>query len=264
MEQRIILYQDMPVSYWTAGKPNKHAILFLHPAFGDHTMFGYQVPYFEKDYFVIAVDMVAHGKSQPRKTRVNMGCMPEIIVGILDALSVEKAYLVGVSLGSLVSQAFASVYPERTLSVTIVGGYSIHKDNKHIQKAQKKEMLRWVWYVLTSMRKFKAYVVDMSVGSAGGKAVFAKAISSFTRRSLRYMGGMERFFVDKSTLVPYPMQIMCGEHDTPLAIEAAKRLSSLEPHSSFAVIENAGHCANIDNPSAFNEELRLFLHSIKE
>lgn len=264
MEHRTFFYQDMPVSYWTAGKPDKHAVLFLHPAFADHTMFEYQIPYFERNYFVIAIDMVAHGKSQPRKARVDMSCMPEIIVGILDGLGVEKVYLVGVSLGSIVSQAFATVYPERTASVTIVGGYSIHKDNKHIQKAQRKEVLRWVWYVLTSMEKFKAYVVDMSVRSAEGKAIFTEAISSFTRRSLRFMGGMERFFVDKSTPVPYPIQIMCGEYDTPLALEAGKRLTCLEPHSWFAGIENAGHCANIDNPSAFNEGLRLFLHSIKQ
>lgn len=263
MEQRTFAYQDMQVSCWTAGKPDGPAIVFLHPAFGDHTMFKHQIPYFGESYFVIAVDMVAHGKSQPRKARVDMGRMPEIIAGILDACGVEKAHLVGVSLGSIVSQAVAAAYPERTASVTIVGGYSIHKDNKHIQKAQRKEMLRWVWYMLTSMKKFRAHVVGVSSGSAEGQAVFTQAISGFTRRSFQFMGGMNRFFVDMDAPVPYPMLILCGEHDTPLALEAGKRLARLEPNSRFVVIEKAGHCANIDNPPAFNAELAGFLHGIR-
>lgn len=259
IEQKVFAYKDMEVFYWTAGNPGKQAIILLHPAFGDHTMFKYQIPHFEKDYYVIAVDMVAHGKSQPRKVRVDMRDMPDIIAGILDACGIEKAHLVGVSLGSLVVQAVAHAYPNRTASVTIVGGYSIHKDNKHILKAQRKEILRWGFYMLTSMKKFKAQVVNTTMYSEEGRAMSTQAISRFTRRSFMYMGGMERFFVDIDTPVSYPLLIICGEHDMPLALDAAQRLAALEPDSQLVVIKDAGHCANIDNPSVFNTALEAFL-----
>ncbi len=257
------LYKDMEVFYTESGSPEKPAIVFLHPAFADHTMFKHQTAYFDKDYHVITVDMVAHGKSQPRKHRVDMDSMPDILAGILDASGIVKAHLVGVSLGSIVAQAMASAYPERTASVTIVGGYSIHKDNKHIQQAQRKEMLRWVFMMLTSMKKFKSYVVEVSTYSDEAKATFTKAISGFTRRSFMYMRGMERFFVDMAEPVSYPLLILCGEHDTPLALEAGKRLSALEPGSCFIVIKDAGHCANIDNPDVFNPELETFIKGIE-
>jgi 3-oxoadipate enol-lactonase len=252
-------YKDMDIFYSEAANPGKPAIVFLHPAFGDHTLFKHQMIHFEKDYHLIAVDMVAHGKSQPRKENVIMSDMPDIISGILDASGVMKAHLVGVSLGSIVAQATAAAYPERTASITIVGGYSIHKDNKHIQKAQRKEILRWAWYMLTSMKKFKAYVTSVSTHTDEGKAAFTKAISVFTRRSFRFMGGMERFFVDNDAPVAYPLLILCGEYDAPLALEAGERLAALEPGSRLAVIKDAGHCVNIDNPEAFNTELEAFI-----
>ncbi len=255
-------YKDMDVFYREAGSPEKPTIVFLHPAFGDHTMFQHQFEHFEKDSHVIAVDMVAHGKSQPRKVRVDMSHMPDIVAGILDASGVGRAHIVGVSLGSIVAQAVAAAYPQRTASVTIVGGYSIHKDNTHIRKEQRRAIWKWLFYMLISMKKFKAHVVDTAVYSQECRELFTQAISGFTRRSFMYMGGMERFFADTDAPVSYPLLILCGEHDTLLALEAGKRLSALEPGSRFAVIQDAGHCANIDNPEAFNAELGAFFESL--
>lgn len=255
-------YKDMEVFYTEAGSSDKPAIVLLHPAFGDHTMFKHQTAYFEKNYYVIAVDMVAHGKSQPNKARVDMSDMPDIVAGILDAQGIGKAHVVGVSLGSIVAQAVAAAFPERVLSVTIVGGYSIHKDNKHIQKEQRKAIYKWLFYMLISMKKFKAHVVDTVIYSQESRELFTRAISGFTRRSFMYMGGMERFFVDRPEPVSYPLLILCGEHDTPLALEAGERLHSLEPGSHYTVIKDAGHCANIDNPEAFNAELESFLKHV--
>lgn len=259
IEQKALAYKDMKVFYWTAGNSERQAVVFLHPAFGDHTMFKHQISHFKKDYYVIAVDMVAHGKSQPCKDRVDMRDMPDIIANILDGCGVEKAHLVGVSLGSLVVQAVAHAHPDRAASVTIVGGYSIHKDNKHILRTQRKAILRWGFYMLTSMKKFKAHVVNTTMYSEEGRTISTQAITSFTRRSFMYMGGMDRFFVDNDAPVSYPLLIICGEHDTPLALDAAQRLNVLEPGSKLAVIKDAGHCANIDNPISFNAVLDTFL-----
>ncbi len=261
---KTLAYKDMEVFYSEEGSPGKPVIVFLHPAFGDHTMFTHQMAYFAKDYHVIAVDMVSHGKSQPRKVRVDMSHMPDIIAGILDASGVGKAHLAGVSLGSIVVQAVAAAFPERVLSVTIVGGYSIHKDNKHILKEQRKAIFKWLFYMLISMKKFKAHVVETTIYSQESRELFTQAISGFSRRSFMYMGGMERFFVDTDAPVSYPLLILCGEHDTPLALEAGQRLHRLEPGSRFTLIQDAGHCANIDNPEAFNAELRAFLKHVDE
>ena len=116
--------------------------------------------------------------------------------------------------------------------------------------------------MLISMKKFKAHVVDTVIYSQESRELFVQAISGFSRRSFMYMGGMERFFTDIAAPVSYPLLILCGEHDTPLALEAGQRLFELEPGSRYTVIKDAGHCANIDNPDAFNVELGAFLKHV--
>jgi 3-oxoadipate enol-lactonase len=99
--------------------------------------------------------------------------------------------------------------------------------NKHILKAQRKEGLKWMMY--------------------------------FSRRSFRAMAGMNTFFNNKDTLVPYPLLIITGEHDLQLAQEAAEEMHELEQHSERVIIPGAGHCANVDTPHAFNKAVEGFL-----
>lgn len=50
------------VYYWINGKKMNKSIIFLHPAFADHTCFTDQLDYFQ-DYIVITMDLIDHGKS---------------------------------------------------------------------------------------------------------------------------------------------------------------------------------------------------------
>lgn len=258
ISEKTYTYKDMNVFYASAGDATNDAMVLLHPAFGDHRIWKHQLMHFSKDYFVIAVDMVGHGKSQVNRQRVTMGEMPEIVKGILEAHGKTSAHLVGVSLGSLVAQGVAYVYPELAKSVTVVGGYSIHKNNAHIAKAQRKEMGKWIMKVLFSMKRFRQYIVDVSVHSAEGKAAMTDGAALFTRSSFRAMSGTDRFMQPVEEKMLYPLLAIAGEHDMPLAIEAAQQLAKDED-GRYEMISDAGHCTNIDAPSAFNEALEGFI-----
>jgi pimeloyl-ACP methyl ester carboxylesterase len=175
---------------------------------------------------------------------------------------VGTAHLLGVSLGSLVAQAVASRYPSIVRSVSIVGGYSIHKDNRDILRQQKKEIVRSLLYIIFSMSKFKSYVVKAAVHSEDGKAAFWEGIRHFSRKSFGAMGGMGKLFSPAEEPVAYPLLIVCGEYDLELIRTAGQRLQSLEPKSQYAEISCAGHCANLDNPAAFNQVFGHFIRSI--
>ena len=128
------------------------------------------------------------------------------------------------------------------LSVNIVGGYSVHKDNKHIMKAQRKEMIKWMFYIVFSMKKFRDYLAKVSIYKEEERSVFRKAAEHFTRRSFRGMQGMDSIMIDSEKPMPYPLLIISGEHDLELS-------------------KDAGHCANLDNPEIFNEIYKEFITS---
>lgn len=258
IKEQTYTYKDMNVFYASAGDAANGAIVLLHPAFGDHRIWKHQLAYFSKDYFVIAVDMVGHGKSQVNRQSVTMGEMPEIVKSILEAHGKTNAHLIGVSLGSLVAQGVAYVYPELAKSVTVVGGYSIHKNNEHIAKAQRKEMGKWIIKILFSMKRFRKYIVDVSVHSAEGKAAMTDGAALFKRSSFRAMSGTDRFMQPMDEKMPYPLLAIAGEHDMQLAINAAQQLA-MDEDGRYEMITGAGHCANIDAPEAFNEVLEGFV-----
>lgn len=252
-------FKDMNCSYYIGNSGKKETLLFLHPAFADHQIFQYQIEHFSEIYNLITVDMIGHGDSQVNRENVNMGDMPEILSGILKENGIEKVHVIGVSLGSLVAQGFADKYPESIHSVTIVGGYSIHKDNEDIMKAQRKEMFKWLFKLIFSMPKFKEYVVQTSVYTETGRELFRNGISKFSRKSFRGMQGMNRIFTKKAEPVNYPLLIICGEHDIDMAKRAGKRLEKNEPSSRFVLVKDAGHCVNVDVPDDFNQLLEEFL-----
>ncbi len=263
LTKKELVFKTETITYYVSSQEKAETLTFIHPAFADHTLFIRQIEFFRQKYNIILIDMVGHGDSQMKGSQVDLSNMPKIIELILNDLSISNTHLIGVSLGSLIAQSVAYQYPNLIRSVTIVGGYSIHKTNKNIQKAQRKEMFKWFVRVVFSMASFRNYITKSSVHSDEGKALFTKAISKINRRTLMVMRGVGQLFAESNIPVSYPLLIICGEFDLDLAIEASRSLNKLEPNSTFELILNAGHCANIDNAVVFNNTLNEFLIALK-
>jgi 3-oxoadipate enol-lactonase len=256
---RKIVYKNTQISYNILGNKGTETMIMLHPAFADHRIFEPQTDYFMGGYQLILIDMPGHGKSQIIGSKITLKDMPEILNQILIENDISTCHLIGVSMGSLVAQAFAERYPDRVKSVIIVGGYSIHKANARILKAQKSEGLKWFIYILFSMKKFRSYVISVSCHTDQGRDLFARGAESFRRRSFIAMEGMKTFFTNKDTPMSYPLLIIVGEYDLKLIQESAIEWNKLDKHSQLVFIPSAGHCANADDPNEFNRVVEKFL-----
>jgi len=259
MRDKTLVYSGAEVRYRIGDRAEKEALLLLHAAFADGALFEDQVAAFRDDYRLILIDLPGHGDNAGLPSKMSLKHMPEIIESLLADNGIRQVSVVGVSLGGLVAQAFADRYPHRVKSVALVGSYSIHKANESLLAAQKKEGLKWFLYVLLSMNKFKKYVLGVSCHTDRGRALFGKGLGRFGRKSFSSMGGMSSFFRRTDDPMPYPLLIVVGEHDLPLARKAAYELHRLEPSSGFADMAGAGHCANADKPEEFNAIYGRFL-----
>ena len=254
-----INYNDYEIAYRAAGNPDNPCIVCLHPAFGDHRVFDEQFDAFSDQYFIIALDMLGHGQTQPQNTRDMLDKTPQQISIIMDKYGVDRAHLLGVSLGSLVVQAFGYQFPDRTASVTAVGGYSIHKTNKALQKAQNKEIGSWILKLLFNMDGFRKYIAKQSTYSEKAYHRMVEYSQAYTRKSLMYMQGMGKLFIDMDEPVEYPLLIVYGEHDLQIALDHGKEWVELEPKAKLAIIPGAGHCANMEKPLDFNKVFEDFI-----
>jgi len=108
-----------PIAYKAAGPEGAPAVVLTHGLSMDRRTFGVQIESFSDRYSVVTWDMPGHGESAESDGRkFTFSAMAEFLVGVLDDAGIERAALLGVSLGSLVNRVTALIG---------VGGLPLHK-----------------------------------------------------------------------------------------------------------------------------------------
>lgn len=260
IEHKKLQIDGCKIHYYISGKENKNSIVFLHPAFSDHSAFDQQIDYFSKNYKVITIDLIGHGLSKANKSNDKIDASSNHISKILESENINKTHLIGVSIGSLIAQYFALNHPTKVKSLNALGGYDINKVNKEVKKAQKGFNLSLIFRALFSMKSFRKKTASLTCKSMKGQAIFYKTTSHYQRKSFVVMQGLQNIVKDrKRTEIKYPTLIMTGEFDIELAKKISKNWHSVLENSEYYIIENGGHCANIDEPLIFNKKAKEFI-----
>ena len=106
---------------------NEHsgeAIIFLHFSGANLMMWQRILPYFQDHYRLILIDLRGHGKSDKPESGYHMDDLARDVLGIMQHLKLERAHIVGSSLGAEVGLSLAANYPEKVLSLVCDGALS--------------------------------------------------------------------------------------------------------------------------------------------
>jgi pimeloyl-ACP methyl ester carboxylesterase len=118
------IVQGYPAYAYTGGRtfdPSQPAIVFLHGAAFDHSVWQWQSRYLAHHGFtVLAVDLPAHGRS-PGPMRTSIGGFADWVAALLDAAGLPSAALVGHSMGSLIALETALRVAHRVTKLALVG-----------------------------------------------------------------------------------------------------------------------------------------------
>jgi len=96
-------------------------LLMIHGNGGSIAYFKFQIPYFSKSYKVIAVDSRAQGKSIDPGDTLTYDMMAEDVCGLLDALKISSANVIGWSDGGIIGLLLAINHPEKVKKLAITG-----------------------------------------------------------------------------------------------------------------------------------------------
>ena len=259
IEHKMLKMDDYDIHYYVSGKENTDLIVFLHPAFSDHRAFSQQIDYFSKNYRVITFDLIGHGLSKAKKSKDKIDASSKHIEKIMEIEGFDKVHIVGVSMGSLIAQYFALNYPDKIKSLIALGGYDINKENKEVEKAQQSSNMSLIFRAIFSMNSFRKKTAKITCMTEKGQALFYKSASHYERKSFMVMQGLQNVIKDREVNPQYPTLIVTGEFDIDLAKKMAKEWHSEIDNSEYYMIDNAGHCANIDKPIEFNELIERFI-----
>jgi len=230
-----------------AGEP----LILLHAHSVDRRMWDKQFEELAKHYRVIRYDLRGYGlSSMPVEGTDFTVC--EDLKKFMDVLQIEKAHLVGLSLGTLVISDFMTLYPERVKSAVLAaGGMSFNLKPREPEKDLKTFKENWK----VSMRK----------GSCSDSPFLMSLIDDWRmwqvshRESDKiFLGDSARIFYRNNKL-KIPVLFIIGECDSRGSQDAAKELSALLPNSKIKFIKNAGHFSCIEQPEAFNKIVLSFI-----
>lgn len=260
IEHKTLKMDDYEIHYFVSGKENSNLIVFLHPAFSDHRAFDQQIDFFSKKYRVITIDLIGHGLSKAKKSKDKIDASSKHIEQILDIEGFDKTHLVGISMGSLIAQYFALEYPEKIKTLTALGGHDINKENKEVAKAQRSYNLSLIFRAIFSMKAFRKMTAENICKSEKGQALFYETTGHYERKSFMVMQGLQNVIKDRKNIKPkYPTLMLIGEFDIELSKKMAKEWHNDIESSEYLMIEDAGHCANIDKPLEFNKIVIEFI-----
>lgn len=113
-----------------------------------------------------------------------------------------------------------------------------------------------------SMKAFSKSNAKISTYTIDANEKFIEMNKTFKTSSFKYMTSLTKIMNKSCSMYEYPLLIMVGEYDSKLAHTLAKKWKRSNPNACLAVINNAGHCANMDNPKIFNEFVCNFLNRI--
>jgi len=259
MNHKTIASEYGAVHYWTEGQ-GEHSLLFTHGATMDHIMFRPQIEYFSSAYRVLNWDVPAHGRSRPYEEFSLQNAARELI-NILEAEKIDKAHLVGQSMGGYICQIVALEHPDRVASIVSV-------DSSPIQPSYYSAFDNWLLSITPPLLRLYPYdsLVETIAAQIAidnqSQAYALETLKKYTKTEIANImtavySGLQEYETDFR--LPHPILIVHGALDRSGKVQSYSQRWAERENRELKVIPNAAHNANMDNPEAFNRILENFL-----
>lgn len=250
-------------------------ILFIHEFAGDHRSWEPQVRSFARRHRCITYAARGYPPSEvpTEPGSYTQGRAVSDALAVLDALEIEQAHVVGLSMGGFCALHLGLSHPDRLLSATIGGvGYGASSETRESFRAECEA-------IAVAFESEGANVVAerYSVGPARvqfqnkdprGHAEFARMLGEHSDAgSAGTMRGFQKerpSVYDLAALMAQtrvPILIMVGDEDEG-AIEPSIWMKRAIPTSGLVVFPKTGHTLNLEEPETYNAVLATFLSSV--
>lgn len=221
----------------------------------DTAAWGFQLPALTPHFRVVLYDCRGQGKSDKPEGPYLPDQHARDLVGLLDALGLERAHLLGLSNGGVIAMSVAARHPDRVAGLVLVDTFA-HSDVLMQAKldswvaaleaggpeARFDVALPWIW-----SRAFLAQHADEV------RALRERAAQAPTHAVRALIEGARQ--IDVRSLLPSiqaPTLVLVGEEDVLTPIWYAREIVEAIPHASLVVIGGAGHAPTIERPDIVN------------
>jgi pimeloyl-ACP methyl ester carboxylesterase len=229
-----------------------------------------QIPTLSRNFKVVAFDNRGAGRSDKPEMDYSIRLFADDTAGLMAALDMPTAHVLGISMGGYIAQELAINYPAKVRSLvlgcTSCGGTrAIPMTAERMKKFTDNKGLTPEQILLKDM---DIYFSDKYIKKNPEK------IDDFTEISMRYYQPPEAFFrqfdaclkhdtVDRLKRISVPTLIMAGDDDPLVPPENSRILKKLIPHAELHFFKGCRHCFFLEEAHFFNRKIISFLKSIQ-
>ena len=231
------------------------------------------------DYTVVAPDLIGHGDSATPRGDYSLGAHAASIRDLLTAIGIDRATIVGHSLGGGVAMQFFYQFPQRTERLVLVSSGGLGGEVSPLLRSAAVPGFAGLLAVAAHPR------VATGLDKAGGRLFergsrFGLPMQAVARalRPLEQPGAREAFLQTLRAVIDVkgqrvsardrlyllesvPTLIVWGERDRTIPIEHGLETHREVPHSRFETLPRAAHFPHLEAPAALAKVLRDFLET---
>jgi pimeloyl-ACP methyl ester carboxylesterase len=253
-----------------------HPIIFVHEFGADHREWETQVRWFSRHYRCITFNARGYPPSDVPEDDASYGQdhATEDVAAVLKHLAIEKAHVVGLSMGAFATLHFGMRYPQMATSLVVAGcGSGAPKSEREIFKKQcdataarfLKEgsgtLARALGLGPTRVqlqnkdpRGWEEFVQHLSEHSPKGSAL--------TLRNYQALRPSLYDLEDQLAKMTVPLLLVVGDEDDP-CLDANLFLKRAIPSAGLWTVPRTGHAVNLEEPDAFNRGVQEFLGAVE-
>ena len=246
-------------------------IIFVHEFAGDFTSWEPQIRFFSRRYKTVSYNARGYPPSEVPEDPSSYGqdIATDDLAGIIKALGLSPAHVVGLSMGAYTTLHLGLRYPEVARSLTVAGcGYGSEPEERVTFQRDAEELARRlesdgmekigkiairVQFQRKDPRGYAEFVQNLLAHSAKGSANTMRAIQAARPSLYDLADGLKK--------MELPTLILSGDEDWP-CLNTNIFLKKTIPTSAVAVLPNSGHAINLEEPLFFNTIVQDFISQV--
>jgi pimeloyl-ACP methyl ester carboxylesterase len=253
-------------------------VLLLHGGGYDSASlsYGQSIGPISRSHRVFAPDWPGYGESDKPATSYTTEYYVTFLGHLMDSLGLEKANLVGISMGGAISLGFSLRSPQRVEKLVLVDSHGLGKEvpgrvmsyavvrlpllNRLVWTlmSRSRTMVKWsLRTVFHDPRAVTRSLVEEDFQEAK-KTESGKAWRSWQRSEIG-LGGFRTNFLDELHTLAVPTLILHGEEDRYVPVSWARRAHTLIKDSQLSILPQCGHWLTRERPTEFDRAVLEFL-----
>ncbi|HLP94866.1 MAG TPA: alpha/beta fold hydrolase [Saprospiraceae bacterium] len=255
---------NLSVCYHDEGPIKAPTIVFIHGFPLNKSMWDVQLEVLKSDFRVIAYDIRGHGGSDAGIEKFSVSLFADDLLHFIDALEIENPIVCGLSMGGYIALHAIGKSPDRFAGLVLSDTQCISdtpdiraKRMKSIENINKNGVAHYAEESIKNLFGSDSFTTRKSEISAVRDMIVqtSKQCLSHTLFALAERKGT----CSKLQDIAVPVLVIVGKEDKITPPAAAHLLHEKIQGSRLEVLPKAGHLANMESPSRFNDHLRNFI-----